>query len=157
MIVDFEYIAKYREYFPHIVMVSGGFDPLHIGHVRYIREAASLKNGDVLQSFLIAIVNGDSFLERKKKFKFMPLAERMEIVDAIKGVDFTIGYNSDDQTIIGALLKVRPNIFAKGGDRTSPENIPEWDTCQEIRCKIITDIGGGKIQSSSDLVNNVRG
>ena len=151
MIIDFEHFADERSFLTNVVAISGGFDPLHVGHVRYIQEAM------MLGTHLIAIVNGDSFLERKKKFKFMPLAERMEIVDAIKGVDYTIGYESDDQTVIGALLKIRPNIFAKGGDRTGPENIPEWDICQKIGCKIVTGVGGGKIQSSSDLVNNVRG
>ncbi len=128
----------------YTVAISGGFDPIHIGHVRYIRDAAS--QGVVL----VAIVNADSFLVEKKGRAFMPLAERMEILNAIRGVDYVCAW--DGWTVDGALEILRPDVFAKGGDRTGPENIPEWETCQRLGIRILTGVGGGKIQSSSDLL-----
>lgn len=133
-----------------LVAISGGFDPMHIGHVRYINAAKKL--GD----YLVVIVNGDSFLERKKNYKFMSLEERMEVIDSMKAVDFVVPWISEDQTVIGALEIITPDIFAKGGDRTGPENIPEWEPCIKIGCEIITGVGGDKIQSSSDLVKAFR-
>ena len=145
MIVDINFFERNK--IPgKLVAVSGGFDPMHIGHVRYIKEAKKL--GD----YLVVIVNGDGFLERKKNYKFMPLEERMEVIDSMDSVDFVVPWVSTDQTVIGALQIIKPNIFAKGGDRTGPENIPEWQPCLDIGCEIITGVGGDKIQSSSDLV-----
>ena len=85
----------------------------------------------------------------------MPLEERMEIIDSIKGVDFVVPWEAEwpDQTVIGALSILKPSYFTKGGDRFDASTIPEWDICQQIGCEIITGVGaGGKIQSSSELV-----
>ena len=109
---------------------------------------------DVIQDIQgLGLNQGDDFLERKKGYAFMPLEERMEIINAIKGVDFVVPWETDgDQTVCGALELLRPRFFTKGGDRTDYTNIPEWDICQNIGCEIIAGVGGDKIQSSSDLV-----
>lgn len=143
-----------------IYMTSGGFDPIHIGHVRCIRGTVQrAQNKDIhawqMQGLVVVVVNADSFLERKKGYAFMPLEERMEIVDAIEGVDFVVPWEAEwpDQTVIGALGTLKPDYFTKGGDRFDASTIPEWDICQKIGCEIITGVGkGGKIQSSSDLI-----
>ena len=143
-----------------IYMTSGGFDPLHVGHLRCISETAKLatspsKNPSNLQGLVVVVVNADSFLIRKKGYAFMPLEERMEIIDGIKGVDFVVPWEAEwpDQTVIGAIKTLQPNYFTKGGDRFDASTIPEWEICQKIGCKIITGVGaGGKIQSSSELI-----
>jgi len=132
-----------------IVCTSGGFDPLHIGHVRCIQESAQ-----ILASILVVIVNGDGFLVRKKGKPFMPHDERMEIIAALEGVDYVVGWDDGSQTVTGALQLILPNYFTKGGDRDSSKNVPEFDLCAEIGCKVVFNVGGGKIQSSSDLIAN---
>ena len=127
------------------VAISGAFDPIHVGHIRYIREAATL--GDRL----VVILNGDDFLLRKKGFVFMPFEERKEILENVKGVDEVIASVDEDQTVRKTLELVKPDIFAKGGDRTGSENIPEAETCRRIGCKLVTNVGGGKIRSDNEL------
>ena len=143
-----------------IYMTSGGFDPLHIGHVRCIQGTSKIatepvENPSMLHGLVVVVVNADSFLIRKKGYAFMPLSERMEIVNSIDGVDFVVPWEAEypDQTVIGALEILKPKYFTKGGDRFDASTIPEWDICQQVGCEIITGVGaGGKIQSSSDLV-----
>ena len=143
-----------------IYMTSGGFDPMHIGHVRCIKGTYDMaSNKDIhpwqMTGLVVVVVNADSFLKRKKGYAFMPLEERMEIIDAIYGVDFVVPWETDgDQTVCKAIEILRPDYFTKGGDRFDASTIPEWKICQEIGCEIITGVGGGKIQSSSDLVKN---
>jgi cytidyltransferase-like protein len=127
------------------VAVSGAFDPIHVGHIRYIREAAKL--GDRL----VVILNNDDFLLRKKGFVFWPFEERKEIMENVKGVDEVVAAVDEDQTVRKTLELIKPNIFAKGGDRTGPENIPEAETCYKIGCKLVTNVGGDKIRSVSEL------
>ena len=80
-----------------------------------------------------------------------------QIIDAIEGVDFVVPWIAEeDQTVIGAIEKLQPNFFTKGGDRFDASTIPEWNICQEIKCEIITGVGGGKVQSSSTLVEESR-
>jgi cytidyltransferase-like protein len=130
-----------------LVATSGGFDPLHVGHVRLIQEAAAL--GDKL----VVIVNSDQWLIRKKGFVFMKLKHRMELIRAIKGVDEVIAWDDGSPTVKGALRKLKPDIFAKGGDRSSLDKVPEAKICQEIGCKIVFNVGkGGKVESSSWLL-----
>jgi cytidyltransferase-like protein len=133
------------------VAVSGAFDPIHVGHVRYIREAAKLGNR------LVVILNSDGFLLRKKGFVFMPFADRKEILENIKGVDEIIASADEDQTVSKTLELVKPDIFAKGGDRTGPENIPEAATCRRIGCELVTGVGGGQVRSDGELSRKVRG
>lgn len=140
-------------YTPKRIVASGGFDPLHLGHLQYIHEAAKL--GDE-KSKLIVIVNSDEWLIRKKGFSFMPLKERMAIVGAISGVDYVVSWDDGGPTVSGALELLKPNIFAKGGDRDRPENVPEFGVCERINCEVIFGVGGGKIQSSSYLVEKAK-
>ena len=125
------------------IMVSGGFDPIHKGHVRMIQEAA--KKGEVL-----VIVNSDEWLIRKKGFVFMPFEERVEIIKSIKGVTSSLGIDDSDNTVCEALRKYRPDYFANGGDRTNT-NTPEMAVCEELGIEMLWEVGGGKVQSSSAL------
>ncbi len=136
-----------------VVMVSGGFDPVHIGHVRMFEEAKKL--GDEL----VISLNNDNWLKFKKGFVFMPERERKEIIEAFRVVDRVVisehTKNTNDISSIHMIKKIRPYIFAKGGDRHIG-NIPEVEICNEIGCKIISGLGrGGKVQSSSALVKKI--
>lgn len=132
-----------------VVAVSGGFDPIHIGHVRMIREAAAL--GDEL----VVIINNDNWLRKKKGEAFMPEEQRKEIVEAIKGVDRVVltkhEENPEDMSVCEALREIQPDIFANGGDRFA-DNIPEAQLAKEIGMELVFNVGqGGKVQSSSWL------
>jgi len=134
-----------------IVCTSGGFDPLHVGHLRCIQE--SRRFGQLL----VVIVNGDSFLQRKKGYVFMPLAERMELIDGIAGVIHVVAWDDGSQYVDRALATLRPDFFTKGGDRSSPECLSpaELQICEAIGCRICYGVGGReKIQSSSSLVSS---
>ena len=128
-----------------IVATSGGFDPLHIGHLRCLQESAKL-------GILVVIVNGDGFLTRKKGKPFMSLEERMEIIDGIRGVSYVMSWDDGGQTVSGALELIRPHVFTKGGDRSSAGVVPEFEVCERIGCEVVFGVGGGKIQSSSNLI-----
>lgn len=137
-----------------VVAVSGGFDPLHIGHVRMFQEAKKL--GDEL----VVIINNDNWLKLKKGYAFMPEKERKEIIESIAGVDRVIltEHKSDtkDMSICKDLEKIKPHIFANGGDRTK-KNIPEIPICNQIGCKMVFNIGReGKVQSSSWLLDSYK-
>jgi len=135
-----------------IVATSGGFDPVHIGHIRCIQESASIATTG---GILVVIVNGDGFLTRKKGKPFMPHEERMQIIDALRGVDYVTGWDDGSQTVVGALELLRPHVFTKGGDRSLASNVPEVGICEKIGCRIAYGIGGtDKVQSSSDLIKN---
>jgi cytidyltransferase-like protein len=128
-----------------LIAVSGGFDPIHKGHVRMIREAA--KHGDV-----VVILNSDDWLMRKKDYKFMDFSERSYIAGSIKGVIMTSGVDDSDGTVCEALRRIKPDAFANGGDRYDT-NTPEMEVCKELGIEMLWNIGGGKEQSSSDLVD----
>lgn len=131
---------------PRVVATSGGFDPLHAGHVRCLLEARKL--GDRL----VVIVNGDGFLQRKKGYVAMPLAERLEMIAAIRGVDAVMAWDDGTQTVCGALEILRPHVFAKGGDRNSPDNVPEFEVCRRIGCEVKFGVGGYEKANSSQAV-----
>lgn len=131
------------------VMVSGGFDPVHAGHIRMIREAAQY--GDV-----IVIANSDNWLHRKKGFVFMEFERRIEILNAIKGVILVDSVDDTDGTVCEAIRRHVPTYFANGGDR-GKANTPEQDVCEEIGVKLLWGIGGEeKLQSSSELAKKAR-
>tara|TARA_R100000808_G_C2145923_1_gene153798 strand:+ start:1188 stop:1700 length:513 start_codon:yes stop_codon:yes gene_type:complete len=131
------------------VMVSGGFDPVHAGHIRMIRDAAS--HGDV-----IVIANSDDWLYRKKGFVFMTFDQRAEILNAIKGVILVDSVDDSDGTVCEAIRRLKPDFFANGGDR-GRSNTPEQAVCEELGVKLLWGVGGDKkLASSSDLVQNVR-
>lgn len=127
-----------------IVCTSGYFNPLHIGHLRLLEEAKAL--GD----YLVVIVNNDEQVRLKGSKEFQDEQERMEIVKAIRFVDKVVLSIDKDRTITETLKSIRPTIFAKGGDSTL-DNTPELEVCKEMGTKVIFNIGGSKIQSSSWL------
>ena len=127
------------------VMLSGGFDPIHIGHVRMILGAQEY--GD---SLTVAL-NSDEWLMRKKGYVFMPWTERAEIILSIRGVDKVVPVSDDDGSVCSAIREHRPDIFANGGDRKN-NNTPEVSLCEQLGIDMVWNVGGGKIQSSSDLV-----
>jgi D-beta-D-heptose 7-phosphate kinase/D-beta-D-heptose 1-phosphate adenosyltransferase len=131
------------------VMVSGGFDPVHAGHIRMIRSAS--KYGDV-----IIIANSDEWLYRKKGFVFMEWERRVEILNAIKGVILVDSVDDTDGTVCEAIRRIKPTFFANGGDR-GKSNTPEQSVCDELEIKLLWGVGGEeKIDSSSDLAKKVR-
>ena len=133
-----------------VVFTSGFFDPIHRGHIALFREAKKL--GDRL----IVHTHRDECCARKKGYLFMPLDDRLEILQSIKYIDEVIVCEPGcDLTVAGVLERLRPDIFAKGGDRTL-ENLPksEVDVCGRLGIKIVFNVGGGKAQSSSWIVEN---
>ena len=138
-----------------VYCTSGGFDPLHVGHLRCIQHTATMCQGGPRgkgeAGLFVVIVNGDGFLYRKKGYAFMPHHERMEIVAGIEGVDYVIGWDDGSQTVTGAINALRPKYFTKGGDRDSAANVPEFELCEKIGCEVKFNVGGGKIRSSSEL------
>ncbi len=140
-----------------IVAVSGGFDPLHIGHVEMFAEAKAL--GDKL----VVIVNNDNWLKLKKGYAFMPEKERAGIIEAIRHVDevrLTRHKTDDtDMSVCQELEQLKPTIFANGGDR-KPDGVPvpEVEICEKLGIKMVYNVGkSGKIQSSSELVSRALG
>jgi D-beta-D-heptose 7-phosphate kinase/D-beta-D-heptose 1-phosphate adenosyltransferase len=132
-----------------LIAVSGGFDPVHIGHIRMIRDAA--RYGDVM-----VIINSDEWLMRKKGYVFMPYKERAEIMGNIKGVTLVTSVDDSDDTVCAALSRHKPDAFANGGDRKD-KNTPEMDLCDHIGIQLMWAIGGSaKPQSSSWLVNKLK-
>jgi cytidyltransferase-like protein len=133
-----------------IVIVTGGFDPIHSGHIHYIKAAKAL--GDIL----VVGVNSDDWLKRKKGKSFLPITERLVIMDNIKSVDMVITFDDSDNSAKDAILKVRntfPNdkiIFANGGDRT-PENIPEMDIVDD-NLEFKFGVGGEFKKNSSSWI-----
>ena len=132
-----------------LIAVSGGFDPVHIGHIRMISEAS--RHGDVL-----VIINSDEWLMRKKGYVFMPWKERAEIMGNIKGVTIVTAVDDKDGTVCEAIGRHKPDVFANGGDRKS-ENTPEMNVCEELGIQMMWAVGGSnKPQSSSWLVNKLK-
>lgn len=135
-----------------VVAVSGGFDPVHVGHVRLFQEARAL--GDEL----VVILNNDHWLRKKKIHPFMLEEERAEVIKAIKGIDHVVltkhPPDPTDMSVCAELREIRPDIFANGGDRKE-HNVPEVAVCREIGCKMVFGVGhGGKVQSSSWLLDS---
>jgi len=134
-----------------VVTVCGGFDPIHVGHIRHFEGAKAL--GDEL----VVILNSDAWLRKKKGYVFMRWKERKEIIESIKFVDRVIPYiETPDGSVARTLEKLKPDILTKGGDRT-PENMPkaEMSICRKLSIKLIYGVGGKKAQSSSWLVEKM--
>lgn len=146
-IVDLKAFPDLRAGLGTIVATSGGYDPLHPGHVSCLLESAG--HGDTL----VVIVNGDGFLRRKKGKSFMDLKARCQVVSCIRAVDYVVPFETeDDDTVCAALRVIRPHVFTKGGDRTDMSNIPEWGVCKALGIEVITGVGMDKAWSSSDYL-----
>ena len=133
-----------------VVIVTGGFDPIHSGHIAYLQAAAAL--GDVL----CVGVNSDAWLTRKKGKAFLPFEERKEIVLALKGVDMVVRFDDSDGSARDCIRLVRlihPHdhlIFANGGDRTK-DNIPEMDI-EDHDISFVFGVGGEDKKNSSSWI-----
>lgn len=146
-IVGFDELERRRDDLGRIVCTSGGYDPVHPGHLSVISE--SKKFGDTV----VVIVNGDGFLSRKKGKPFQDLETRCRIMSYARGADFVVPFEiENDQTVREALRRLKPHVFTKGGDRCSPETIPEWDVCQELGIAVETGVGEPKNWSSSEFL-----
>ncbi len=143
-IVSLSEFAKLRPKLGKIVATSGGYDPIHPGHISNIIE--SKKYGDTL----VVIVNGDHFLTAKKGRPFQNLETRSLIVSGIAGVDYVVPFEiKGDQTVNKALEVIQPRVFTKGGDRVDEKSLPEWETCHRHRIQIVFGVGEDKKWSSS--------
>lgn len=139
-----------------IVITSGGFDPLHVGHIELFNKAREIGN------YLYVILNNDQFLLKKKGYVFMPLKERKSVLEAILNVDEVVISIDKDMTVNKSLELVSKKIakeisgtpyeliFLKSADRKGNS---EKATCKRLGIKIM--YSGKKIQSSSNLVSNV--
>ena len=125
------------------VAVSGYFDPIHVGHLEYLKMAKEL--GDSL----VVIVNNNYQCKLKKGKPFMDQNDRLEIVKALRFVDEVFLSIDQDRTVCKSLEAVRPNIFANGGDRATSE-VPETPICKKYNIKMVDGLGD-KIRSSSNL------
>ena len=136
-----------------LIILSGGFDPVHKGHVRMFEAASKL-------GYVAVGINSDKWLIRKKEKYFMPFSERKEILESIKFIDEVIGFNDDDDTACDLIENINNKYsekmeiyFGNGGDRTN-QTTPEIEYCDKNNIGLIWDLGGGKIQSSSDLLKS---
>lgn len=133
-----------------IVIVTGGFDPVHSGHLAYFHSAKQL--GDKL----IVGLNSDEWLTRKKGRPFMPMSERFSLISALRIVDEVITYNDNDGSSRDAIIRVRQKypeaeiIFANGGDRTK-DNIPEMDVA-DTNTTFVFGVGGHDKKNSSSWI-----
>lgn len=139
-----------------VVIVSGGFDPIHSGHIHYIKAAKQAAGS----SILIIGLNSDDWLERKKGSYFMPFEERAAILKNIVDVDAVVSFNDNDGTAIELIKKCRkiyssqPLVFCNGGDRTK-ENIPEMEDVQlknDDNLLFLFGIGGNTKANSSSWI-----
>jgi len=153
-----------------IIVLSGGFDPVHKGHLRMFREASNLGHQ------VIVGLNSDEWLRRKKGKPFMNFEERKEILEGFKYINQVLPFDDSDDTASDLICRVHSIYnsnahdynysdlghegmldyykiyFANGGDR-GKDNVPEVNICRELDVTMLWGIGGGKIQSSSWLIN----
>lgn len=128
-------------------MVSGGFDPVHIGHLEMFKEAREL--GDRL----LVVLNCDDWLMRKKGKFFMNQDDRAALIKSIKYVDDVHVLQTERDDVGEAIEKFHPDIFANGGDRKDEASIPEAKICRELGIDMVFNVGrSGKIRSSSELL-----
>ena len=128
-----------------VVAVSGYFNPLHTGHLKLFEDAKKL--GD----YLVVIVNNDLQVGLKGRVPFMVENDRAKIVSAIKWVDKAFVSIDKDRSVCESLKAINPDIFANGGDRYEG-NVPEAAVCEELNIKMIDNVGGDKLNSSSTLI-----
>ena len=134
-----------------IVAVSGYFNPLHVGHLEMIEKAKKL--GDKL----VVILNNDKQVALKGSVPFMSEKDRLKIISSLRAVDDVFLSIDDYQLkdgavpVIKSLAKVKPNIFANGGDRKSLGDVPEYEVCQKLGITMVDGLGK-KIRASSKLI-----
>lgn len=131
------------------IAVSGGFAPLHEGHIEYLSDAAAFGK-------VIVLLNSDEWLMRKHGRVFMKWEARRRVLECLRFVHVVIPAMDDDNTVCDSINNLRSTIkyFGNGGDR-GMTNTPEADLCERLEIPILYGLGGRKIQSSSKLVENV--
>ena len=129
-----------------LVCVSGYFDPIHVGHLEYFKNSKKLGNK------LMVIVNNDEQAALKKGKAFMPVDERIKIIEEFNCVDLVVKSIDKDRTVCETLknLEPKPDLFCNGGDQFN-DIIPEAPICEERGIKLVDGLGD-KIQSSSWLI-----
>lgn len=128
-----------------VVAVSGYFNPLHVGHLEMIERAKKL--GDKL----VVIINNDHQVKLKGSVPFMKQEDRIKIIKALRDVDEVFLSTDRDKTVCKSLSKVKPDIFANGGDRKSIGDVPEYPICQKLGITMVDGLGR-KIRASSELI-----
>ncbi len=128
------------------VAVSGYFNPLHVGHLEMISGAKKLADK------LIVIINNDFQVKLKGSVAFMSLKDRVKIMSALADVDEVFVSIDRDKTVCRSLEKLKPDIFANGGDRKSIGDVPEYEICQKYGIKMVDGLGK-KIRASSELIS----
>lgn len=123
------------------IVISGGFDPIHPGHIAMIESAAEYGEVHI-------VVNSDDWLVRKKGFFFQPWTDRKKILEIYTPYIHTV--DDSDGTVCEALRRIKPDYFGNGGDRTG-KNTPELDVCKELGIEPVFELGGGKYSSSSAI------
>lgn len=123
------------------IVISGGFDPIHPGHIAMIESAREYGEVHI-------VLNSDDWLVRKKGFFFQPWTDRKKILEAYTPHIHTV--DDSDGTVCEALRRIRPDYFGNGGDRTN-KNTPELDVCVELGIQPVFELGGGKFNSSSAI------
>ncbi len=123
------------------IAISGGFDPIHPGHIAMIESAQEYGEVHI-------ILNSDDWLVRKKGFFFQPWIDRKKILEAYTPHVHTV--DDSDGTVCEALCRIKPDYFGNGGSKTS-KNTPELDVCVELGIKPVFELGGGKYNSSSAI------
>lgn len=142
-----ELIRRHQAAGQRVVMANGGFDLLHVGHIRYLRGAAA--EGDVL---MVALNSDRSVRQNKGSHRpLMPLAERMEIISAIEGVTYVTSF--DEPTCDNLLECLRPDVHAKGTDYT-PENLPERGTLKRLGIRLAI-VGDPKDHASTAILKKM--
>ena len=135
---------------PDIILVSGGFDPIHSGHIKLINEANEY--GDV-----VVLLNSDQWLRNKKGKEFLPFAERKIIMQNLKGVLDVIEFDDSDRTCVDGIKKAKSIYkdsiikFANGGDRNN-DTTPEKDFCDNNDIQTLFGIGGDNKSNSSSWI-----
>lgn len=133
-----------------IILVTGGFDPLHSGHLSMFKSASELGT-------LVVGLNSDEWLTRKKGMPFLNINERLKIINSLKDVSLCLEFDDSDGSAINAIkrtIEMYKNfdiVFANGGDRNS-ENIPEYEFCKSNNVEMIFGVGGENKQNSSSWI-----
>jgi len=130
------------------IVLSGGFDCLHRGHLEMFKDATTYGR-------VVVVLNSDLWLDRKKGYHLMNWDDRAEILRAIKYIDEVVAVDDANGGTVNEALKIlHPNFFGNGGDRTA-QNTPERKLCEELNIELVYGLGGDKIQSSSELIDAV--
>lgn len=134
------------------VVASGYFNPLHAGHVRYLRAAKELGK------YLCVVVNTDRQVALKGAVPFMPEGERLEIIESLRFVDYALLALDADRSVCLTLESLRPHVFANGGDVGSEADCREAEVCRRLGIEMVFGVGGyDKFRSSSELIRRAAG